>query len=131
MWASAVVYTTYEEKNRSSSHPGDNLTIRCRTAMFCSGSMREKTSTEQEEDREEEGRGAAGLIDSTIWKRREAGSLMSLRIDEDKTGPGSTGNNSRGLAPALHGPCPSSAPPLMDGFYHMSSIRRASPLCRK
>lgn len=73
-------------------------------------STREKT-TEQEKNRKtaEEARLVAGLIDGTIWKRRGAGSLMSLRIDEDKMGPGSRGNNLWGLHAAPYGPCPGSA----------------------
>lgn len=62
----------------------------------------------------EEGEGSGSrvvpdLIDGTIWKRREAGSLMSLRIDEDKMGPGSGGNNLWGCVLLLMGRVPGSA----------------------
>lgn len=81
-------------------------------------------------NREEEGRGstvAPGLIDGTIWKRREAGSLMSLRIDEDKMGPGSRGNNLWGFMLLLMGRVPGSGPPLIDGFPTFPSIRLRLP----
>lgn len=85
--------------------------------------MREKT-TEEEQNREEEGRGAAALIDGTIWKRREAGSLMSLRIDEDKTGTSSRDNN---FALLFMGRV--LARPASDGqFPQPSSVQLATPL---
>ncbi len=70
---------------------------------------------------------AAGLIDGTIWRRREAGSLMSLRIDEDKMGLGSRGNNFRGSMLLLMGHVP--ARPASDGrFPHLPPSSCTSPL---
>lgn len=70
---------------------------------------------------------AAGLIDGTIWKRREAGSLMSLRIDEDKMGLGSKGNNLWGFMLLLMGRVP--ARPASDGrFPHLPPSGCTSPL---
>lgn len=46
------------------------------------------------------------MIDGTIWNVREAGSLMSLRTDEDKIGPGSRGNNLWEFRTAPYGTCP-------------------------
>lgn len=78
------------------AHGEDNVAPSCRAASIC---------------REGEGRGSGvvpDVIDGTIWRRREAGSLMSLRIDEDKMGPGSGGNNS-GCVLLLMGRVPGSA----------------------
>lgn len=69
----------------------------------------------------------AGLIDGTIWKQRGAGSLMSLRIDEDKMGPGSRGNNLWGFMPLLMGRVP--ARPASDGrFPHLPASSCTAPL---
>lgn len=105
---------------------GDNLTIHRRTASFCSerqvhGRENHRAIEEREEGRERKTI-AAGLIDGTIWKRRGAGSLMSLRIDEDKMGLGSRGNNLWGFMLLLMGRV--LAWPASDGrSFPLSSIR--------
>lgn len=81
--------------------PGDNLTICSRTSSLCHEVGRRGNREEQLS------RGgssvAPALIDGTIWQKREAGSLMSLGIDEDKTGMGSRSNNLWGFILLLMG----------------------------
>lgn len=101
---------------KKKAHGEDNVATSCRAASIC---------------REEgEGRGSGvvpDLIDGTIWKRREAGSLMSLRIDEDKMGPGSGGNNLWAACCSLWAASP--ARPASDRrFPHLPPSGSASPL---
>lgn len=97
----------------------DNLTVLCRPGSSCSTRQTAREETpEQERSRRKEGgkKEAAGdavrLIDGTIWKSREARSLMSLGADEDRAGLASRGNDWWGSVLLLMG----RVPPLTDGF---------------
>lgn len=72
---------------------------------------------------------AAGVIDGTIWKRSEPGSLMSLRIDEDKMGSGSRGNNLWDFTLLLMGSVPSRSAcdgrrPHLPLYLHSAAVMR-------
>lgn len=83
--------------------------------------------TKQEKNGEVEGRGGKGSSRLDRWYNLEKESLMSLRIDEDKMGLGSRGNNLWGFMVLLMGRV--LARPAPDGqFPHLPPSGCTSPL---
>lgn len=90
----------------------------------CALRVRSMGENHRERANQEEGP-AAGVIDGTIWKRSEPGSLMSLRIDEDKMGSGSRGNNLWDFTLLSYGLCPKS----VRLWWTASPPSSVTPLC--